>query len=118
MRKIKEYKKHPVAIASWLLKLPKYIPGIQPQNKNEAIAYFHFLKLLNDMFTTNAVHINQSSYGFILTSTRIENSYGGHSKYFERYLELFFYRTEYSYIKSEFSKKKPRTFYFHFQYEC
>ena len=113
MGKIRKYKKQPRIIAEWLLKLSAYIPEIHPRNKDEAIAYFYFIKLLNDIFTVNAVRLNKTFDGITLTSTRIDNSYGGYSKYFQRYLNLFFYRTHYAYKKFKTNKKVARKYYFH-----
>jgi hypothetical protein len=96
-------------VGAWLLELHKYIPNLLPKSTNEAIGYYHFLHLLDDMFS-NSLEINmslKSCDNLFLCDERLESDYGGDGIHFQHYLNRFFYRTPHVFT---WNRKRCSTF--------
>ena len=107
MKKEKE-----IIIGAWLLNLHKYVPDILPKDKNEAICYYHFLHLLDDMFS-GKIHVDNYHSLFLCQQTLIED-YGGRAIHFQNYLNRLFFRLGHTF---SLNKRKCEVFnyfyYFH-----
>lgn len=103
-------------IHSWLLELHKYIPNLLPKNKDEAIGYYYFLKLLDSIYSgkLNLVGDSPDSISIYLCDKMIMDDYGGNGKYFQQYLTRFFYRGDYSFT---WNSKECRCFTLHQYYQ-
>ena len=69
---MKKIKQKEIIIGAWLLNLHKYIPDILLKVKNEAICYYQFLHLLDDMFS-GKIHVDNYHSLFLCQQTLIEN---------------------------------------------
>ena len=103
-------------IHSWLLELHKYIPNLLPKNKDEAIGYYYFLKLLNSIYSGKLSLVDDfpDSISVYLCDKMIMDDYGGNGKYFQQYLTRFFYRGDYSFT---WNSKECRCFTLHQYYQ-
>ena len=103
-------------IHSWLLELHKYIPNLIPKNKDEAIGYYYFLKLLDSIYSgkLNLVDDSSDNISVYLCDKMIMDDYGGNGKYFQQYLTRFFYRGDYSFT---WNSKECRCFTLHQYYQ-
>ena len=103
-------------IHSWLLELHKYIPNLLPKNKDEAIGYYYFLKLLDSIYSgkLNLVDDSSDNISVYLCDKMIMDDYGGNGKYFQQYLTRFFYRGDYSFT---WNSKECRCFTLHQYYQ-